>query len=119
MQQGLLQLGDAFGHLGAGGDGASESFIQGQGQGSALSGRAGSYPFVERVPLEVGALQVVLQRLGVRVFGGTLNQALPHSVDMLQLRLNAVHLLPLHSLKQRESSSFAAFYGHLFLKNKK
>lgn len=61
-----------------------------------------SYPFVERVPLEVGALQVVLQRLGVRVFGRTLNQALTHSVDVLQPRLNAVHLLPLHRLKTRE-----------------
>lgn len=64
--------------------------------------RDSSYPFVERVPLEVGALQVVLQRLGVRVFGRTLNQALTHSVDVLQPRLNAVHLLPLHGLKTRE-----------------
>lgn len=60
-----------------------------------------SHPFVEGVPLEVGALQVVFQRLRVCVFGGTLNQALTDGVDMLQLGLNAVHLLSLHSLKTR------------------
>lgn len=80
--------------------------------------RDSSYPFVERVPLEVGALQVVLQCLGVRVFGRTLNQALTHSVDVLQPRLNAVHLIPLHRLKtrerERENSSSPAFLLSFF-----
>lgn len=57
------------------------------------------YPLVEWVPLEVGGLQVVLQRLGVSVFGGALDETLTHCVDVLQLWLNAVYLLSLHSLR--------------------
>lgn len=60
------------------------------------------YPFVERVPSQVGGLQVVLQRLGVRVLGGALDQTLTHGVDVLQLGLDAVHLLTLHSLRGEE-----------------
>lgn len=86
----------------------SEKFIHGP--ASHGDRRGASYPFVERVPLEVGALQVVLQRLGVRVFGRTLNQTLTHSVDVLQPRLDAVHLLPLHGLGERESPSSPAFF---------
>lgn len=44
----------------------------------------------------------MLQSLGVCVFGCTLDQALAHRVHVLQLGLNAVHLLPLHRLSQRE-----------------
>lgn len=69
-----------------------------------------SYPLVEGIPLEVGALQVVLQRLGVRVLGGTLNQALAHRVDVLQFGLDAVHLLPLHRLKTRGGLSITTCF---------
>lgn len=44
----------------------------------------------------------MLQSLGVCVFGCTLDQALAHRVHVLQLGLNAVHLLPLHRLRMSE-----------------
>jgi len=44
----------------------------------------------------------VLQRLSVGVLGGALDQTLTHCVDVLQLWLNAVHLLSLHSLREEE-----------------
>lgn len=47
----------------------------------------------------------MLQSLGVCVFGGTLDQALTHCIDVLQPGLNVVHLLSLHSLGQRQTEN--------------
>lgn len=57
-----------------------------------------SYPFVEGVPLQVGGFQVMLQSLCVCVFSCTLDEALTHSIHMVQSGLDAVYLLTLHSL---------------------
>lgn len=48
----------------------------------------------------------MLQCLRVGVFGGALDQALADCVDVLQLRLNAVHLLSLHGLKDGTREAF-------------
>lgn len=118
MQQGLLQLGNPLGHLErkegvrgvSGGDETRAGSEAYSGAASWDCDHDDSYPLVEGVPLEVGALQVVLQRLGVRVLGGTLNQALAHRVDVLQFGLDAVHLLPLHRLKTRGGLSITTCF---------
>lgn len=61
-----------------------------------------TYPLVEGVPSQVGGVQVVLQSLRVGVLAGALDEALAHGVGVLQPRLDAVHLLPLHGLEGKK-----------------
>lgn len=96
MQQGLLQLRDALGDLRAERTNVWMAVVTATRANLCLV----THPLVERVPSEVGGLQVVLQSLRVRVLGGALDQTLTHRVDVLQLRLNPVHLLTLQRLRE-------------------
>ena len=56
--------------------------------------------FIERIPLCVDCLQVILKLLGAGAFGSGLYQTLAKRVDVLELRLQWINVVFLERLKR-------------------